>query len=379
MLIFSKKLLGFSLLALSLNPFRSQAQKIDTISTFSINGYVDAYYASYTDSAGPGNFQKFPSTSPRSNQPSLNTAMLSFLYNADKVRATAVFHYGDIPAATWSPNYPNIAEAHVGFKVQSKLWIDAGFFRTHFGTEYLLPVENLASSVTVATFHEPYYESGFRLNFDPTKKLEINLFLLTGYNMLVDNNEKKSFGMGVTYALGDNGGIGYTNYIGEDSPPGTAQPHLRIHQNAFINYAYKKLKMQAGADYCMQQNSDIATGTQYAGMYTALATFKYQCATKAALYVRGETFQDPEGYMGAQFTDITGKKTGYKLYGGTAGAEFKPTDDSYVRLEGRMLQMDNDQKIFYYNGVATATRYEIMINAGISFELLKSYRTRRND
>src|SRR4051812_34313491 len=108
-------------------------QKIDTIATFSVTGYIDAYYAYYNDSVGPGNFQKFPSTSPRSNAPSLNTAQVTMQYTADKVRGMAAFHIGDISAATWAPA-PNrhLMEAHVGFKVCPKLWIDGGFFRTHF-------------------------------------------------------------------------------------------------------------------------------------------------------------------------------------------------------------------------------------------------------
>lgn len=78
----------------------SIAQKMDTVSTLSITGYVDAYYAYYTDSVGPGSFQQFPSTSPRSNAPSLNTAQIAVQYTADKVRGMAVFHAGDISSAT---------------------------------------------------------------------------------------------------------------------------------------------------------------------------------------------------------------------------------------------------------------------------------------
>jgi len=358
--------------------FGGLAQKIDTISTYSIVGYVDAYYAYYTDSVGTGNYQKFPTVSARSNSPSLNIAMLSFLYNADKIRATAVFHFGDITAATWAPApYNNVMEAHVGFKVYSKLWIDAGLFRTHFGTEFLLPSENITSSVAVPTFYEPYYESGIRLNFDPTAKLEINLFLLNGYGVFVDNNKKKSFGMGITYAVNDKLGLGYTNYIGDDTPDSVTTPHLRIHQNVFLNYQYKKVKVQAGADYCIQQNSDVETGTKSATMYTGLATARYQLRSKFAIYGRGEIFSDPNGFMSTIIKDNTGKLTGYKLTGITAGIEVKPTEESYVRLEGRRLQMDNDQEIFYYNGEYRNYRYEVMINAGVTFDLLRGIKTRK--
>ena len=358
---------------------KSMAQKIDTVSTFSVTAYADAYYAYYTDSVGPDKFQKFPNTSPKSNTPSLNVAQLSFQYNSDKIRAAAVFCYGDFANSTWAPApYNNIMEAHVGFKVYSKLWIDAGFFRTHFGTEFLLPVENITSSIAVGTYYEPAFESGIKLNFDPTTKLEINLFLLNGYNMFVDNNNTKSFGMGITYAANDKLGIGYTNYIGDDSPPALPDPpHLRIAQNAFLNYTYKKLKLQLGADYFTQQNSDIATNKSTAAMYSALATARYQVGKKAGIYCRGEVFRDPDAIVSPVITDHAGYKTGYKLWGITAGFEYKPTENSYIKLESRLLKMDKDQYIYIQNGSGQNARYEIMINGGVSFDLLKNFFTRK--
>ncbi len=356
---------------------QSRAQKIDTISTFSITGYLDAYYAYYTDSVGPGNFQKFPTVSPRSNAPSLNTAQLAVQYTGEKVRGMAAFHFGDIAAATWAAApFHNIQEAHVGIKIYSKLWIDAGFFRTHFGTEYLLPSENITNSVSVGTYYEPYYESGLRLNFDPTPKLEINLFLLNGYGIYIDNNSKKSFGMGVTYAISDKAGIGYTNYIGDDSPDGTSASHLRFHENVFLNYQKNKIKLQVGGDFCLQKNSDLATGTKTASMFSALATLRYQLLQRFAIYGRGEIFHDPNGCMSGVIQDATGKFTGYKVWGLTLGAEYKPTDESYVRVEGRVLKMQQDQYIFMTDNEAMNARFEIMVNAGVTFELLKRFGTR---
>ncbi len=359
------------------SPAEKPAPKVDTVANFSITGYIDAYYAYYTDSVGPGNFQKFPSTSPRNNAPSLNTAQLAVQYTADKIRAMAVFHFGDIASATWAPApYTNIMEAHFGVKIFSKLWIDAGFFRTHFGTEYLLPAENITSSVAIGTYYEPYYESGIKLNFDPTAKLEINLFLLNGYNVFIDNNNKKSFGLGVTYALNANAGIGYTNYIGDDSPVGDSVAHLRIAHNVFFNYQYHKLKLQVGGDYITQQNSDLATSKKTAAAYSGLATFRYQCTGKLGVYTRGEAFQDKQGYLSGVITDKDGKQGGYQLWGATLGLEFKPTDESYIRLEGRRLQMSENQYIFNYDGQQYNYRYEVMINAGVTFDLLRSVRTK---
>ena len=157
------------------------SQANDSTSHFSLSAYVDAYYASYNDSLGTGSYQQFPSVSPRSNTFGLNTAMLTVQYDAKKVRGIATFHYGDIARSAWSPLFNNIMEAHAGVRLCKKLWLDAGLFRTHFGTEGLLPKENIANSIALNTYYEPYFESGLRLNYIPSDKLSMTLYVLNGY------------------------------------------------------------------------------------------------------------------------------------------------------------------------------------------------------
>jgi len=342
------------------------AQQQDS-STFKISGYVDAYYAYYTDSVGPGNYQKFPSVSPRSNQFGLNTAQVTFQYDAEKVRGVAVLHYGDIPVSAWSSTFNSIMEAHAGVRLCKKLWLDAGFFRTHVGTEGLLPKENFTSSVSVNTYYEPYYESGIRLNYNPNEKLAINILVLNGYGIYQDNNDKKSLGALITYAFNDKGSIGYSNYTGDDTPlAGDSISHTRIHQSLFFNYQINKLKIQVGGDYCIQANSDT-TGTKSATMTSGVLSLKYQLGVKFAIYAREEFFNDKPGYMSTRFTDENGKQTGYVLTGTTGGVEYKPTDNSYVRIESRRLQTDDAQKIFTWDGKSTNTRTEVLLNLGVSF------------
>lgn len=356
--------------ALNAKEDKDETPKVETVATYSLTGYVDAYYAMYTDDVDPGKFQKFPSVSPRSNSPSLNTAMLSFQYNGNKMRTMVALHVGDIANSTWSNEYGPLMEAHAGVKIRKNLWLDAGMFRTHFGTEYLLPSENIASSVAVGTYYEPYYESGLRLNYSPTSKLDINLYLLNGYGIYTDNNETKSFGAAVTYTFNDNWNIGYTNYIGDDNIVGGISK-LRVHQNAYVNYQKKKWRVQAGGDYCIQENSGIENSTKAANMYSALLTVKFQATKLFGIYARGEMLNDADGIMTGVIRDQANKFTGYKLTGATLGAEYKPTTGSYVKLEGRVLQMDQDQWIFRYNGAAQNNRFEVMLHAGITFDMLK--------
>lgn len=332
-----------------------------------ISGYVDAYYASYSDQVGNGNFQKFPSISPRSNQFGLNTAQVTAQYDAAKTRGIITVHFGDIAKGAWSATYNNIMEAHAGILLCKNVWLDAGFFRTHFGTEGLLPKENITSSVSVNTFYEPYFESGVRLSYTPNAKLTIYLYGLNTYGVYEENNNHKSFGALITYALSDKGNIGYSNYIGDDTPTDVYGSHTRIHQNVFLNYQYKKLKMQIGGDYCMQANSKITDTTASASMMSGVAALKYQLNPKYAVYGRFEWFSDPDGFMGGIIIDKQFKATGYKLTGITLGAEFKPTPETYLRLEGRSLQMDKNQEIFYWNDKAQSQRLEVLVNLGITF------------
>jgi hypothetical protein len=352
--------------------FFSSAQTIDSLLSksippnipISVTGYVDAYYAYYTDSLGVGEYQKFPSVSPRSNQAGLNSICLNFSYDAEKVRAIAGLHFGDIARSAWSGN---IMEAHAGVRVLKKLWLDAGFFRTHFGTEGLLPKENFASSVSLPTYFEPYFESGIRLNYNANDKLSINLYLLNGYNIYEENNNKKSFGMLVTYALGKNGNINYSNYIGDDTPEGDSILHNRIMNNLYLNYTIKKLKIQAGGDYGIQKNSDITDPKKTASMYSALLSLKYELATRTFIYGRGDVFNDPQGFLSGVIVDESLKLTGLKEWGATLGVEYKPTENSYIRLEGRKITMDEDQQIFRWNEENTYTRFEVLFNLGVSF------------
>lgn len=333
-----------------------------------ISVYADAYYALYNDSVGINQDQKFPSIAPKSNSLGLNTVQVDFQYDAEKIRGIASFHYGDYARTNWSGTYNNIMEAHAGVRLHKKLWIDAGFFRTHIGTEGLLPRENICSSTAIATFQEPALVSALRINYIPSDQWMIFLYLMNAYNGFEDNNHKKSIGVLTTYSINDNANIGYSNYFGDDTPEDADSiSHNRFYQNVFFNYQLKKLKLQVGGDFCIQQNSDISNSTKSASMFSGLATGSYALSNILSIYSRIEYFSDPNGFLSGQITDAAGKTTGYKLWGLTAGLEIRPVDKLFIRLEGRQLEMDNDQQIFLWNGKTKSNRSELILNMGITF------------
>jgi hypothetical protein len=332
-----------------------------------ISGYIDAYYALYNDSVGRGNFQKFPTVSPINNNFGLNIAQVTFKYDGNNIRGNVILHYGDIPRSAWASDFNVIQKAHVGVRIFKDAWIDVGFFRTHFGTEGLLPKENICSSISTNTFYEPYFESGVRLDYAINSKWVLDIYVLNGYNMFTDNNDKKSLGVLVNYTPNDKINVGYSNYLGDDTPDPVTTSHFRIHQNVFFNYQKNKVTLQAGGDFCLQQNSKLKDPTKWANMASGVGSIKYSFKDNFSIYGRVEIFNDPDGFMSTVISDKTGKLTGYKIWGVTGGLEYKPNDNSYIRLEGRQLQMNSDQEIFRRDGMNKSSRGEVMLNMGVSF------------
>jgi hypothetical protein len=329
------------------------------------SAYIDTYFAEYTDSVGAANYQKFPTISPH-NGFGLNTVLLSADYLYDYLRGTFSLQFGDIARSAWSSNYNSIVEAHAGLRLSKKVWMDAGFFRTHIGTEGIYPRENIAASLAVATFNEPFYQAGVRLQLQPDKNFQVNLFALNGYNLFEDNNQKKSFGSLTTYALRNNGTIGYSNYIGDDTPaPADSLEHLRAYHNLFVNYYFRRMRIQAGVDYATQHHSD-ALGKRVARMYSGLLAVKYSRA-QYGVYLRAETFHDPQGFLGGVIINKTGRQSGYLLWGMTVGIEYRPHDRSYIRLEARELINDPSQPIYHFHRHDTNIREEIHLHFGITF------------
>jgi len=102
-------------------------QKTDSSGSFRISGYVDAYYARYSDSVGIGKLEKFAAASTISNSFGLNIAQLSLQYSSPVVRATLTLQAGDIPQAVWSPVYNYIQEAYGGIHISRKYGLMQAF------------------------------------------------------------------------------------------------------------------------------------------------------------------------------------------------------------------------------------------------------------
>ncbi len=335
---------------------------LDYLKNFKLNAYVDAYYAYDTDK--DNSLRQLSALSPYRDEFKVNIAMISLAYNSDKIRGIASFHFGDIPQVNWPSNEKYLQEANIGFSPFKNFWIDFGYFLTHIGAESALPKNNFLTLQSVGTYYEPFYQSGLRFSYEFSDKFSASLYLLNGYNVFADNNKNKSAGVQFIYSPLKNLSFSYNNLIGNEQPS-SLPGKTRFYNNFVVSYSpSQKVDLLAGVDYCYQEQSKITSPSDGAGMISALISGRYKFTPKFSTGLRFETYNDPDGILSGTFTDSDGKLTGLGTFGITLGFEYKPVDQVYVRLEGRLLNNKSGQNIFYEN---KNHREELLLNMGFMY------------
>jgi hypothetical protein len=355
------------LLLLSFVSLGLYAQK-DSTQNLSISAYTDVYFANFTDERAPNALQEVTTVSPRDERFGLNIAQIGAHYRSDKVRGNIIIHYGDIAEATWSEEFRAVQEANMGIHLANDWWLDAGFFATHIGTESFLPKNNFTSSTAVATYNEPFFQSGARLAYEGSERLDFAFWVVSGYNFFLDVNDAKSVGIAVSYEVSDALSLTYTNLFGRESLDGVEPAQFRTYHNLYANWQPAEAwYLTLGGDLGTQTNSDLDNPTEMAVMFNALATLRYQFLPQYAITARGEIFQDPSGFISGVYPTTGFGINGLELYGLTLSAEYRPMEQAYLRLEGRYLQTADQLEIFN-NGDPTSQRLEMMVTMGWEIE-----------
>ncbi|RNL94529.1 porin [Sinomicrobium pectinilyticum] len=347
-----------------------QAQ--EKANTLTVSGYLDTYYSYFTHNTDANAFQPYTTVSATNKRFGLNVAQIGAHYKSDKIRGNLTLHWGDIARATWSEEYRAVQEANLGFRIAEDLWIDAGFFTTHIGTESFLPKNNFLSSTAVATYNEPFYQAGVKISYEGFEKLYIELWAVNGYNSFLDVNDAKSFGILLEYRFNDVTSLTYTNLLGRESPDEFPVKQYRMYHNLYLNTTLNdKLFLTLGADIGVQSNT-AKDRNKSAFMYNALATVRYRFHPQWSVTARGERFKDEEGFISGPVPGINGEEMGLGLWGVTLGGEYRPVTNSYIRGEARFLRADKDIALFSDNH-NTNERWELMVTFGYYLDHLFNF------
>lgn len=347
-----------------INPYQAE---YDTTGKVVFSGYVDAYYAHYSDSSSSDGFSKFPTCAPRNNQLGINILQLSAKYNSRLFRGTITLFGGDCPKSSWSPHLNFIQEANIGFRVVKKLWLDAGFFRTHFGLESIQPRENMTMSLATTTYFEPYFLSGAKLTWQQSDKLAIQINAFNSFNQFLETNKNKALGLSIAYNPSSKLTTSFSGIWCDESPVNSIVKRNRIYSNLCVVYKSNRMVVGLEGNFGLQQHSVLTDANATAFMYSSLLAFKYRFTPRWAGYVRGEIYSDPNEILTGPVVNANHQYVGIDLVGTTGGVEFRPIPNSYVRFECRYLQTQANEDIFYIKEKPSNQRIELIAGIGLWF------------
>jgi hypothetical protein len=348
-------------------------QSIDTFSqdfNFKVSGYVDVYYATDNDASIDttlGTMRQFSYINSQKDQFRLNIAQIStnFQYK-DEVRGIITFQAGDLVKNAWQGYtlYPMIQQANIGINVAENVWLDAGYFLTHIGAEYVLPKDNWLTSHSLVTYYEPFYQAGARIGYE-TKTLTAQLSILNGHGIFEENNYNKTIGLFLSYLPIKDLTLSYASDIGNEIPGYPADGRLFMHHNFVALY-------NITPEFAVKGQFDLATLAKKDSLnslsYTAFSLqTKYQITDKLSVAARFASVNNEENIFIQAFNPILDPDP-VKGIDITLGCEYKPSPVSYLRLEGRMLSMDDKYKRFKRNNNFESSRMEVMLNFGVILE-----------
>lgn len=324
--------------------------------TFS--GYTDFYYSSFNNTT----IDDFQPLTTVGSIPGFKNNISTFGINLEtqNFRGQFTTHSGRIVGATWDSELPGIQEAYLGVHLFKDFYIDAGYFITHIGMESFMPKENLLSSTSIITYNEPFYQRGIRAEYGGIKNVDIQLWLLDGYNLFRDNNESKSIGLLISYEK-DNFSASYSNIIGQELNV-FDENSLRTYHNAYITYEFYKniFELNTSLDFATQApTSNISS--QF--MLSYITTLRVNITKRLSGTIRYESQNDQDGILNSQVTPS--KVVGLNMYGVTYGIGYEKENRYYFRYEMRNLQ-PRENSINPFN--LTGGRTEHLLTAGIMFE-----------
>lgn len=323
---------------------------------FTLDGYLDAYYAQFSDREAQGDMAEYAMSAPKHNQTGINNIALSAIYRDTGLRSNITLQYGDMVDAVYPTDLKYIQQANIGFKLFGNLWLDAGFFNSPISIESFSNRNNYNSINSYSRYFEPILMSGAKLSWE-AKSIKFSVFG-SDRNFFAGNviNTKPSYGAnlkiygGKHWLFGANGLYSKMNTGFE-----------RTYVNAFVASNRKHLDVLVSGNYIQEFNNRVIGG---------VLNIRYKVSPKFAFFGKGEYFNDVLGVVTPTMMNNEGNTQGLSAitYGG--GLEFKARKNHYLRIEARNTQLDNGFDVYrdYFNGGATTNqRLEFVITTGIWF------------
>ncbi len=262
----------------------------------SITGFVDTYFSYNFDrpASRVNELRNFDISDEQFNvalaeiQIQRAAAPVGFTVDLDFGQANEIFQSG-APGSI-----ANVRQAYVTLVIPwgSGLTVDMGKFVTHMGYETIPAKDNVNYSRSdLFAWSIPYYHLGARAAYALSSTITLNGYLYDGWNG-IPVNSGKTLGFEGVYA--PTSALSFTlNWLGGPALPDTVTNKYRNVYEVIASYsATDKLTLALDWDYGADHPPSMTA------VWRGLAGYvKYQLNDFSAFAIRGEVFDDPEGFM----------------------------------------------------------------------------------
>jgi len=214
---------------------------------------------------------------------------------------------GTQPTGTANPESFDITEAYISYTapIGKGLRFDIGKMATYFGAEVIEAIDNPNYSRSfLFNYAIPFTHTGLKMSYGFTDALSAGFYAVNGWDNAEDNNTGKSLGVSIGYAPADVFS-GYVNYM---SGPEQSSNNHDIRQLVDLVATIKPVKPLSfilNYDNGNEQNA-VAAGTAKWSGFAGIV--KYDFNDKYSLSVRGESFDDNDGFRtgtAQKLTEVT--------------------------------------------------------------------------
>jgi len=188
----------------------------------------------------------------------------------------------------------NIEQAYVSYlaPVGKGLQIDAGKFVTQHGAEVIEAKDNWNYSRSLLfALAIPYYHMGVRATYPVNDKVTLMGDIVNGWNDVVDNNGRKTYGLQATVkpiaAL-----VIVQNYMGGPEQPNNDTDWRHLSDTTVTYTVSPAVSLMANYDYGVDTFAGQAVHWDGVAAYA-----KVQATKRLAIGPRVERFTDPDGFM----------------------------------------------------------------------------------
>ncbi len=273
---------------------------MDTLETtvigrLGIGGYIDSYWGYHSAPLATREAPYFVS-SARQNEITINLAYLDLRYRAKNLRARFVPAFGTYMNANYT-NEPgtlrNLLEANVGVLLHAKrrIWLDVGVLGSPYTNESAISKDHLMYTRSLAPEHVPYYLSGVKLSVPLSSKINTYWYVLNGWQVIQDNNERKAIGTQFEYRPNALMLFNWNTFVGDERSANNPEFRTRFFTDLFWIFRPSEKWDATSCVYVGRQQLVAGSARNW---WQANLIGRHHFTSSVSLSARVEYFQDAD-------------------------------------------------------------------------------------